>query len=494
MCGIAGGTGLSESIIQEMLQKITHRGPDNLSWEIDENTYLGHTRLSIIDLSEKSNQPLWDAEHRACIVFNGEIYNYQQLREDMIAQGVVFNSQGDAEVILNLYLLHGLESLSMLEGIFSCCIWVQKSQELIIFRDNFGVKPLYYSFNEQGFYFSSEIKSLLSVPSIQKKINHTALLRTLVFLYSPGEETLLSDVKKVKPGHYLIVKNNEIIEYQSYYKWPEYTPTNEPVETHVDNILTSLETAVSDQLVADVPVGAFLSGGLDSSLLVALAKKKMNIECFTIDSIDENGNDGFEDDLPYAKRVANDLGVKLNILKATPDIAKQLPEMIYSLDELQADPAPLNVRLICEDAKNKGVKVLLSGAGGDDIFSGYRRHVAIGLEKYWSWAPKFARKTVKNLTGMLPKSNASLRRLAKAFSYADLDGDERLLSYFYWIDPVIVKELFLPNIQQEISTTPMQEILNGLGQLTTQDPLEKMLHLERSYFLVDHNFLSLIHI
>jgi asparagine synthase (glutamine-hydrolysing) len=473
-----------------MVHKMAHRDPDNLDWLSQDNVHLGHARLSIIDLSAKSNQPLWDSKKRAAIVFNGEIYNYQSLRDELIELGVSFESGGDAEVLLNLYLQFGDEGLSKLEGMFSFCIWDTQQKHLVLARDPFGVKPLYYTTTQDGFFFASEIKSLLELPNIDKSLSHEALLRSLVFLYSPGETTLLKQVKKLKPGHVMVASEKGIISCQRYWAWPQYQPQTETLESYTKKVLSAVQTAVDSQLVADVKVGSFLSGGLDSSLLVAMASKNQDIPCFTIDTTGgkKGVNDGFEDDLPYAKRVAEHLNVPLNVLSATPDIVKQLPEMIYHLDELQADPAPLNVMMICEHAKAQGVKVLLSGAGGDDVFSGYRRHVAIQFERYWRGLPRFLRAALKHTTKALPKRSPVLRRIAKAFSYADLNESERLLSYFYWIDPSVVRDLFKPSIQMQLAEQPMQFMLDELDGLSTDSPLEKMLHVERNYFLVDHNF------
>ncbi|KZZ62973.1 hypothetical protein A3762_22735, partial [Oleiphilus sp. HI0125] len=384
----------------------------------------------------------------------------------------------------------GLDFFKKINGIFSFAIWDARHQKLVIARDHFGVKPLYYAQNSQGFYFASEIKSLLEIDSVERTFNFNALYRTLIFLYSPGSETLLKSVHKVPPGEYLVVELGEIVERKAYWHWPSYSPVETSIEAHADKVLNALRDSVNDQLVSDVPLGSFLSGGLDSSLLVALAaeKKHDDLPCFTIDSNDGKANDGFEDDLPYAKKVANHLGVPLDILKATPDIVNQLPEMIYHLDELQADPAPLNVLMICERSRHQGVKVLLSGAGGDDMFSGYRRHLAIKFERYWSFLPKSIRKLIKSVSSSLPKNNALMRRISKAFSYADLDANERLLSYFFWLDPARVRDLFTDEIKLKLSPDPLGFIYEELDCLEYKDALEKMLFLERRYFLVDHNF------
>lgn len=491
MCGIAGGYGhLEPNVLEKMAQKMSHRGPDYINFTSFEQVHLAHARLSIIDLSADSNQPMWDLHSRASIVFNGEIYNYKELRLQLLNKGVEFRSEGDAEVLLNLYLEEGEQCLNKLSGIFSFAIWDARKQQFFIARDNYGVKPLYYSQNSDGFYFASEMKSLMCISSVQREINLDSLYRSLVFLWSPGEETLLKSICKLKPAHFMVVKAGEIVKYEKYWEWPEYNPNFKiSSEEHQDDVFEALEAAVKEQLVADVKVGSFLSGGLDSSLIVALAKRNLQsgIDCFTIDSGGaEQSKDGFEDDLPYAKKVAEHLNVHLDTLKITPDIAQLLPKMIYHLDELQADPAPINVLLICEQAKKQGIKVLLSGAGGDDVFTGYRRHYAIKMEKYWSWLPKPFRSILKTASSLLPKDQPLTRRIAKAFQYADLSADERLLSYFFWLDPSIALDLFKK--PELISNSPFKFIYDELEKVQTSDSIERMLILEQKYFLVDHNF------
>ncbi|MFQ2046935.1 asparagine synthase (glutamine-hydrolyzing) [Aeromonas veronii] len=491
MCGIVGLFGIiGDDVRKKSLEAISHRGPDNLGYYDGKKIFLGHARLSILDLSDSSNQPIWDYTNTACIVFNGEIYNFKELRLELESNGIVFRSNGDAEVLLNLYLTHGERCLEKLSGIFSFAIWDTRTSLLFVARDNYGVKPLYYVENAEGFYFASELKSLLQVGSIQKEINLDSLYRSLVFLWSPGEETLIKGLKKLKPGHFLVVQDSKISKCERFWDWPKYAPDLTATSSeHQRKIINALDGAVKEQLVADVKVGSFLSGGLDSSLIVSLATKnsEQSIRCFTIDTgSGEQAKDGFEDDLPYAKRVAEHLNVELDILKVTPDITKLLPKMIYHLDELQADPAPINVLLICEQAKAQGIKVLLSGAGGDDIFTGYRRHYAVKSERYWGWLPSPFRAVLKAATSLLPKDKAVTRRIAKAFQYADLAADERLLSYFFWLDPTIALSLF--KHPDQISNQPFNFIYDEMRQVETKDPVERMLTLEQKYFLVDHNF------
>lgn len=492
MCGIVGAfANLDENIIKQMVDSLSHRGPDNAAYVSIRDVHLGHTRLSIVDLSAASDQPLWDVQKKACIVFNGEIYNYKELRESLGDLGYVFLSQGDAEVILNLYLHYGPACLDKLNGIFAFSIWDECNRELFVARDGFGVKPLYYTENINGFYFASEMKSLLLVPGVSKDLNYDALFRTIVFLWSPGPDTVFKHVLKLEPGSYLVVKDRKIIKNEHFTLWPEYQPEKMSIARAEARVEQALRSSIEEQLVADVPLGAFLSGGLDSSLVVAMAKQAGSklLECFTIKSTQsQEDNEGFIDDLPYAKKIATYLGVNLNIVDSQPNIMTLLPKMIYHLDEPQADPAPLNVLLICELARRKGIKVLLSGAGGDDVFTGYRRHRAIGLEKYYSVLPLVLRTLLQRASRKLPKRQPHLRRIAKLFAYAALPENERLLSYFYWIDPQIVRDLFTDNIKNQLSSHPMASLLSDLATRPKMNKLEQMLYLEQRYFLVDHNF------
>jgi len=246
-------------------------------------------------------------------------------------------------------------------------------------------------------------------------------------------------------------------------------------------------------MVADVPVGAFLSGGLDSSAIVSFAREhtgSRRLQCFTIAFRDENWRrEGMTEDWPFAKRVAEHLEVDLHRIDVGPEMAQQFEKMVYQLDEPQADPAALNVLFISRLARQHDIKVLLSGAGGDDIFSGYRRHAALIQEQWWRWWPKPARLMLSELSRHLPASWASVRRFARAFRHADLKEDERLFSYFYWTDPKDAQALYGPILKGERDNSdvlqPLHTALSGLPANTPE--LNKMLYLEAKYFLADHN-------
>ena len=434
MCGIAGFQGRFDTdLLAQMSAVIAHRGPDDsgLFCAPENGLGLAHRRLSIIDLSPSGHQPMADGDHRAVIVFNGEIYNFCALRDELARDGVLFRGHSDTEVLLYLYLRDGVNMLAQLNGIFAFAIWDTVKRELFIARDGLGVKPLYYAETDAGFIFASEIKAILQAAEINREIDPIALRNYLTYLWCPAPRTPLRQVKKLEPGCALTVCEGRVERHWRFYELPLRRPMVSLFECEaIDLTRRALRTAVQRQMVADVPVGAFLSGGLDSSAVVAFAREaspETRLQCFTI-ALDGRDalHEGMTADLPYAEVVARHLGVDLHIVQVGPEMADELSTMIYHLDEPQADPAPLNVLFISRLAREHGIKVLLSGAGGDDIFTGYRRHRALMLEHYWSWLPQPVRAALARAAHALPARPAALRRIGKAFQYADRDGDAGL--------------------------------------------------------------------
>ena len=495
MCGIAGFFGhLERDTLERMSTVMAHRGPDDSGIWLNENKSVGlaHRRLSIIDTSSAGRQPMLDVNKRAVISFNGEIYNFRELRRDLQAQGHSFHSTTDTEVILNLYLEHGCDCLPMLNGIFAFAIWDLEKQQLLMARDGMGVKPLYYTQHGDYLAFASELKSLLEIPSIDRGINFNALHSYLTYLWSPAPDCMIRSISKLEPGHALIVENGRIKREWQFYEIPYDTEIEtRSVSEVADRLDAVLGRAVERQMVADVPVGTFLSGGLDSTAVTSYAARlSRGLQSFSIGFEDDRlAREGFVDDLPYARRAAEHLGVDLNVVSVTSDIINRLNFMIYHLDEPQADPAPINLFYICRLAREKGIKVLLSGAGGDDIFTGYRRHFALQGERYWSWLPGPARRLLRLSTRGLPASSALTRRIKKAFTYADLSRDERLASYFHWIDPDRLAGLFTREARDEMDLDRFSApLMRTLARVEPGiDPLNKMLFLEGKHFLADHN-------
>ena len=487
MCGIAGFQGFfSAELLAAMTNRLAHRGPDDEGLYQDQSNGLGlgHRRLSIIDLASSGHQPMTDASGRYVIVFNGEIYNYRELKLVLEAQGHRFRGTSDTEVLLELFARKGHTCLGEIKGIFSFAIRDISARQLTLARDGLGVKPLYYAQTPAGFLFASEIKSLILSNDVARSIDNEAIGCYLTLLWAPAPLTPLKIVKKLLPGHALRIKDGRIVDIHRFYQLPA------PIDASIDEfeaiarLRQALDSSIRRQMVADVPVGAFLSGGLDSSTVVSFARRytEMPLQCFTISYTGKAGADGMEVDLPYARRVAKHLGVPLHEVEVTPAIVSELPWMVAQLDEPQADPACLNAWHICRAARARGYKVLLSGAGGDDLLTGYRRHLALQSERLWSWLPHRARRGMAAAAKALPARNALLRRTGKALRYADLDGDNRLLSYFFWNSPSNVSTLIGTTVDP---TRLLRESLESRPDI--QRPLDKMLYIEATYFLADHN-------
>lgn len=533
MCGIIGFSYKSSSNDTKLLKGLSylsHRGPDDSGhyYNKSNNLGLGHSRLSIIDLTNNGHQPMLSDDSSIVLIFNGEIYNYKELRKELIDAGTHLKGSSDTEVLLHLYLQSekngsNIETfLKKLNGIFAFAIWDNKKNYLLLVRDAFGVKPLYYSLNEDGLIFASEIKALSpwlksstknlhksdyqsSDFSLNPKLDPSAINNYLTFLWCPGQGTPFNNVLKLCPGEAMLIREGEVKKKFSWYDSKKISAPNK-------NLLVSgslyssqraqctkflikrtkelLREAVHRQMISDVPVGAFLSGGLDSSSVVAFAKEKNpNIHCFTIEAIGA-GEEGIVDDLPYARRVADYLDVPLDVVTVDSSLmAEDLTKMVYQLDEPLSDPAPLNVLYISRLARQKGIKVLLSGAGGDDIFTGYRRHRALMCEKYFTWLPKPVLNSLRHLSANFDQRKPIFRRFRKLLNGVSMEGDARLINYFRWIDHADLIDLYSAEFKSALRDSnnecPMLEYLKGLPESTTQ--LERMLALEKRFFLADHN-------
>ena len=510
MCGIAGfykkHSQVEPPYCLENVSSIQQsRGPDSIGEFVSSRglVALYHQRLSIIDLSDSGKQPM-TTQCLQCglgihLIYNGELYNYKELRSDLIKLGHNFFSSSDTEVIIHAYAEYGIEAFKKFNGVFSLALLdgrkktfseTIRADDLIVVRGPIGVKPLYYTQNDAYFGFASELKTLLLDVNLSRDLDLDAINDYLTYLWCAAPRTPLKSVKKLEPGHFLIVRKGKIVADKQYYDipvQPKNTPSNLNYNDFVAETKHKVEVAVQRQMVSDVPIGAFLSGGLDSSSIVACMRKiepDIDIDCFTIKSKNE-GSEGFASDFVYANKVARHLNVKLNTVEVGEDFYKYLPSMVYYLDEPQADPAPINAYLIAEKAKEMGYKVLMSGAGGDDIFTGYRRHYALTLEKYWQFLPNSVLKKLSSFSSNLNKNNKPFtRRFSKIFSHSCKGFDSRLCSYFDWSNEATRHELLCQN------HTSSYSIQNSLGKLKNRNDissLNQMLYLECKHFLCDHN-------
>jgi asparagine synthase (glutamine-hydrolysing) len=494
MCGIVGGIGLDSWNEDKVLSMISHRGPDSKGSYTNGRIFLGHTRLSIQDLSDNANQPMFSSDGRYIIVFNGEIYNHYEIREQ-IKDEFHFKSTGDTETILNAYIKFGPSFLKKINGIFALAIYDTQEKEIFIARDQFGVKPLYLYKDDDKLLFSSELKTFL-VYDIDKTLDPKALHNYLSFLWSPGELVPFNHVKKLLPGNFLQFKISDFknaipASYNQIDFNGIYSKLSEALL--IEQLDQYLTRAVQRQMLSDVPVGFFLSGGLDSSLIVAIAKKlfpEKKFPCFTIDVGNlSDGTENFANDLFYAKKVANLLDVELNIINANINILDRFDEMIWHLDEPQADPAALNVFNIAQLARKKGIKVLLGGAGGDDIFSGYRRHQALSLERIFKFIPLPIGIFIKKAIKVFPKKNTTTRRLFKLLANVDKSTDERMAGYFNWLPNNTVHALFSKEWQDKLKKYNPNQYFEKLSSEIPNEKnlLNRMLYWEIKSFLVDHN-------
>jgi len=497
MCGIAGFIGTySGNVLRAMNEVIAHRGPDDVGYFEDPLSGVGlaHRRLSIIDLSSAGHQPMWDAQQQAAIVFNGEIYNYREIARQLHGDGFRFNSTCDTEVILNLYLRDGIACIAQLNGIFAFAIWDSRTKTILLARDGVGVKPLYYTQTKRGLSFASEIKALCKVPDLDRSLDLVALSQYLTYLYCPAPRTPFKAVHKLLPGEAMVVNRGGIEKRWQFYrqKYDQEIATLSVADAE-EELIDRLSRAVRRQMIADVPVGSFLSGGLDSSAIVALARQFAcggEIPCYTIGFRNPGRyKEGVTVDLPYAENVAQHLSVKLNTVWVDSAMSDGLAKMVWHLDEPLADPAAMNVYQIAKMARSQGVKVLLSGAGGDDIFCGYRRHQALMWERWWGWLPRGARAILREASDTRFKNTPLGRRCAKAFQYADSAPERRLAGYFAWLRREQVLGLFSPAARFEIEATdPLEPMLAALEELPTGTPaINQMLYLDSKYFLTDHN-------
>ncbi|MGA1338853.1 MAG: asparagine synthase (glutamine-hydrolyzing) [Opitutales bacterium] len=497
MCGIAGYVGrFQPDLLGRMNRAQGHRGPDGSGQWHDADAGLAHVRLAILDLSPNGAQPMADAAGKVIVSFNGEIYNYRELRAGLERDGVVFRGGSDTEVLANLLAREGRACLPRLNGIFAFAAWFPAERKLLLARDAAGVKPLYWTTTPEGRLFASELKAFRGLPGVDWSLDPAAVSAYLTLLYAPGELTPAKGVRKLTPGSYLEWTADGKVHGGSFVA-PHYSAEIQPFTDRqaAEACRHYLGQAVRRQLVSDVPLGGFLSGGVDSSAIAHFACAELGdakrYPCFTVGSADLAGlaNEGFAEDHPYAELMARRLGAPLHDAVLRSSALEDLDAMVWTLDEPTADVAAFTAHAVCREAREHGVKVLLSGSGGDDLFTGYRRHAALQAERYWTWAPRPLRTLMRRSTQGLSARSPLVRRLGKLFRYADAEPAERLASYFLWISQDTLAPALSPALREDLGAKrPVDLLLRSLESLPEGvSRLNQMLHLDRSHFLADHN-------
>ena len=451
MCGIAGFTGpCSSDQIQRFQQALNHRGPDERGELCSSDIGLSHSRLSILDLAS-GRQPIFNEDRTCAIVFNGEIYNYLELRDELKARHL-FTTNTDTEVILHLYEEKGTEVSSYLRGDFAFCIWDMRDRSCFLSRDPLGVKPLFYSVTRSGnLVFSSELRAMLLHPEVDDAIDEEGLSEYLTSLYVPAPRTILRGVRKLSPGESLVWRAGAVRKWR-YWTIPEPEVSAESREAVKERSHHLLRTAVQRRLIADVPVGAFLSGGMDSSLIVAMASEQVSgFHTFSIGY----GEPDF-DELRFARLVSDRYGTRHHEFIIEPRAEELIEQVIDAVDEPVADSSTIPTFLISRETR-KHVKVALSGVGGDEMFFGYPRYLGARLSEA---TPRFMRRPLANLTRLWSSQPSGrdvsgwIQRFGRGLS---MDSAERYLSWTSFLQEKSRARL-LPDLAVE-RTYPEQRML-----------------------------------
>ena len=495
MCGIVGFINCGNANeLKNALLAVQHRGPDfkDIKWFDKNQSGLGHARLSIIDLSSDGQQPMYDNLTGNWIVYNGEIYNYKSIREELKSQGISFNSSSDTEVLLKAYGVWGKKVLKKLNGMFSFAIYNEKSNNVFICRDRLGIKPLYYYQKNNQFIFASEIKSILAYSGYKKEVDLFAIQTPVHFQASP--RTGFKNIFKLDAGYSINFINGKLIKekYWDIYPTESDLTFNEAFE-ELDYLLND---SVKLQMISDAPIGALLSGGLDSSIISVLMQKNMTkkLNTFTIKFEKEDlKRQGNVDDSYYANKIANDFGFQHNEIIIKPNVVELLPKMVWHMDEPIADPSSINTYLISKEAANMGIKVLLSGMGADEFFSGYRSHLACLKSDTYQKIPKQLRDKLEFLVKKIPESNSSRNfkyiRWIKSFlnvaSKSKLDRALTIKNSALTEDNYNDYFIDAGNYRNSLFVERETKLFNHYPNLSY---LTKLCYCDTKTYLTDHNF------
>ena len=455
MCGIAGcyQQADGQKLVDVMTDRIAHRGPDATgTWSQEDrrvSMHLGHLRLSIIDLSDAANQPL--VKNGLTIVWNGELYNYKELRSELKGRGVRFVTESDTEVALEAWRAWGPDALRRFRGMFAFALADEATGDLVLARDPLGIKPLYYLPRGEGLLFASELKAIMATVGSELRINPGAMVASMLYYWVPDQECSIEGVRKLPPGAWARILPDGKLSLQHY--WQIADVAREAADGPAADLREVIQESVTAHMVADVPVSSFLSGGLDSSIITVLAHQaSAGVDAYTITFRPEDQRlEAMPDDAVYARKVAARFGIDLHEIEIAPDIVSLLPRMVDALDEPIGDSAAINTLLMCEAARERGVKVILSGMGADELFGGYRKHLACVMASRYSALPRMPRAAVRSTVDRLPVSfrGRGLRyvRWAKRFlTFADLPEEPRFRRSYTQYDPDELMQLVGPDL------------------------------------------------
>ena len=487
MCGIHGlyrfdGIPVEASLLSAMGNVTRHRGPDDEGWHLDGRCGIAMRRLSIIDLAG-GHQPIANADNTLWVVCNGEIYNFQALRADLQARGYRFKTGSDTEVLLHLYDEFGDDFIDRLDGMFDFAIWDARRKRLLIGRDHLGVKPLYVYRSTRLLAFATEAKALLQIPGVAAELDRDVVADYLHLGYVAAPHSMFRGIRKLPPATLLAVEGDDVREWR-YWRLPARVDRVTSEAEWVDRVRTGMEQAVHRQMVSDVPIGAFLSGGVDSSAVVAFMAKHSEQPIRTYAIGFEGGEaEQLYNELPYARRVAGLIGTDHHEIVVKPDVVGLLPKLLWHMDEPVSDSAFITTYLVSEFAR-RDVKVILSGVGGDELFGGYRRYLGDHYVRQFHRLPRWLRRLLAGAANRLPTDRHSkllnLLRLARGFlASADLPADERYRSYLQVLDRTTVAELMVH------ARSGPDALAAAFAGASADDPLNRMFAVDAETQLPD---------
>jgi asparagine synthase (glutamine-hydrolysing) len=460
MCGIAGCYQQADGrkLTDVMTDRIAHRGPDARGiWSHEDervSLHLGHRRLSIIDLSAAADQPL--SKGNLTLVYNGELYNFKELRARLQAGGATFVTSSDTEVVLEAWRHWGPAALDRFRGMFAFALADAATGELVLARDPLGIKPLFYTERGDGLVFASELKAILSALGTELRVEPGALVASMLYYWIPEQRCAIQGVRKLPAGSWARITPGAKPEVRYY--WRVQDVAAEAASRPAADLAAVIEDSVQAHLVADVPVSSFLSGGLDSSIITVLAHRDITVlDAYTIAFRSEDQKlEAMPDDAVYARKLAERFGINLHEIEISPDIVHLLPRMVDILDEPIGDPAAINTMLMCEAARERGVKVMLSGMGADELFGGYRKHLACLMAGRYHRLPGAVRGPARAAVNRLPVSigDRGLRypRWAKRFmTFAELPEEARFRRSYTLYDPEGLAALVGPDLGSHVT-------------------------------------------
>ena len=490
MCGICGQfnfksqENVDASLIKKMADSLVHRGPDAEGFYVNDSIGLGHRRLKIIDLSG-GLQPMFNEDGSLVVVFNGEIYNYRQLRHELLQHGHVFKTNSDTEVLLHGYEQWGADLPTRLRGMFVFALWDRKSKELFVARDRLGIKPLYYFSDDRTFVFGSEIKAILQAPSVDRTIDYQALDDYLSFMYIPAPKSIYKNIRKLPAGHFMRI--NAHSKTQSEYWDISFQPNESIAQADMESgIVEHLKDAVDVRMISDVPLGAFLSGGIDSSAIVGLMSELSN-QPINTSSI------GFEesafDELPYARMVARKYKTNAHEKIVNADAAKIIDDLAWFYDEPFADSSMAPTYYVSQAAREK-VTVCLSGDGGDENFAGYRRYRYDFLEnQIRDFFPAAVRRPVFGALGYVyPKADwlPQMFRAKTLLTNLSLSGERGYYNSMTWFGPGLKSLLYSDQLKSELGAYDSFSVFQKhFERAKDWDPLAQIQYVDMKTYLVD---------